>query len=157
MRSLTRTVAAAAIAAACGASVAAQRPAPGQTPASPVQTAQTNPVSRSAAWAELSLRKAELTAELESLLSEYTEDYPKIKEIKYSLQIVAEENLRLLRTKPAEADRLTPALGKLLVRKIELQTELWRLLQSYKDEHPDVKRAKRKVEVFEAAIKEILG
>jgi hypothetical protein len=105
----------------------------------------------------LSLRKAELTAELESLLSEYTEDYPKIKEIKYSLQIVAEENLRLLRTKPAEADRLTPALGKLLVRKIELQTELWRLLQSYKDEHPDVKRAKRKVEVFEAAIKEILG
>jgi hypothetical protein len=157
MSSLTRTVAAAVIAAACCAGVAAQRPGPSPTPTSPGQTAQTNPVSRSAAWAELSLRKAELTAELESLLSEYTEDYPKIKEIKYSLQIVAEENLRLLRTKPAEADRLTPALGKLLVRKIELQTELWRLLQSYKDEHPDVKRAKRKVEVFEAAIKEILG
>ncbi len=55
-----------------------------------------------------------------------------------------------------ESGKLTLALGKLIVRKIELETDLWNLRRQYNDEHPEVKRAKRKVEVFERAIKEIL-
>ena len=50
------------------------------------------------------------------------------------------------------------ALGNLVERgKVELEAELETLRLQYNDNYPDVKRAKRKVEVFENAIKEILG
>jgi len=45
----------------------------------------------------------------------------------------------------------------LIVRRIELETDVWNLQRNYKDEHPDVKRAKRKVEIYENAISEILN
>lgn len=143
----------------CGAG-AAQRPQRTPTPSPPTTNGTeggASPVFRSAAWAELALRKAELSAELDSLLSEYTEEYPKIKEIRHSLESLEVERARLLKVRAVDGERLSPALGRLIVRKVELETELWRLLQSYKEEHPDVKRAKKKVDVFETAIKEILG
>jgi capsule polysaccharide export protein KpsE/RkpR len=59
--------------------------------------------------------------------------------------------------KPTDAGRLTLALGRMMLRKVELETELETLRAQYKDEHPDVRKLKRKIEVFESAIKEILG
>lgn len=109
------------------------------------------------AYAEVLLRRTELEADLESLLVDYTEDYPKIKEIRLELSLIKKETDRLLAVKQADASKLTLALGKLIVRKITLQTELEALLLQYKDEHPDVKRARRRVAIFEGAIKEILG
>ena len=111
----------------------------------------------SPAHAELLLKKTELQSELESLLLGYTEEYPKVVEIRYSLTILQKESNRILAVKAAESSKLTLALGKLMVRKSELETDLWQLLRTYKEGHPDVKRAKRKVEIYEAAIKEILG
>jgi hypothetical protein len=109
------------------------------------------------AYAEVLFRRTELEADLESLLVDYTEDYPKIKEIRLELSLIKKETDRLLAVKQADASKLTLALGKLIVRKITLQTELEALLLQYKDEHPDVKRARRRVAIFEGAIKEILG
>ena len=43
------------------------------------------------------------------------------------------------------------------VRKVEAEIELWKVQQDYADNHPDVRRAKKKVEIYEKAIKEILG
>jgi uncharacterized protein involved in exopolysaccharide biosynthesis len=129
-------------------------------------TAQTNalsiqPVSSvvnsSPAFAEILLRKTELQAEVESLLSEYTEDYPKVRETQYQLAQLQKGMDRVIAVKAADSSKLTLALGKLIVRKCELETELWALLNQYKEDHPDVKRAKRKVDVFEQAIKQILG
>lgn len=111
----------------------------------------------SAAYPELLLKRTELRSDLESLLLEYTEEYPKVIEIRFTLGVVQKETDRLNKLKSKEGSRLTLALGKLIVRKIELETDLWSLLRNYKDEHPDVKRAKRKVEIYEAAIREILG
>ncbi|MCU1288360.1 MAG: hypothetical protein JWN60_589, partial [Acidobacteria bacterium] len=59
--------------------------------------------------------------------------------------------------KSAESAKLTLALGKLLVRKAELETDLWNFRGKYDENHAEVKRAKRKVEIYEASIKEILG
>ena len=109
------------------------------------------------AYAEVLLRRTELEAEVESLLIEYTEEYPKTKQARYELSLLQQEGVRLLAVRPADAAKLTLALGKLIVRKVALQAELWSLQQQYGDNHPDVKRAKRKVEIFEKAIKEILG
>ncbi len=111
----------------------------------------------SPAYAELLLKKTELQADLESILLDYTEEFPKVREIRHTLGLMQKETDRLHGIKAAEASKLTLALGKLIVRKIELETDMWRLLNNYKEEHPDVKRAKRKVEIYEAAIKEILG
>ena len=111
----------------------------------------------SAAFAEVLLKRTEIEADLESLLVEYTEDYPKVKQERVELDLIVKESDRLLAIKAGDAAKLTAALGKLMVRKVELQGDLWSLQQQYGDGHPDVKRAKRKVEIFERAIKEILG
>ena len=71
--------------------------------------------------------------------------------------MISKEAARLLAVKPSDAAKLTEALGKMIVRKVELQQELWSIQQQLGDAHPDVKRAKRKVEIYENAIKEILG
>lgn len=114
-------------------------------------------VASSAAYAEIALRTAEVRSELESLRSDYTDEYPKVKELKQYLELLRRETLRVGLVKISDRDRLTAALGKLIVKKTELEVELWRLRQTYSDEHPDVRRASKRVEIFENAIKEILG
>ena len=114
-------------------------------------------VRSSAAYAELTLRRAELQSELEVMLVEYTEDYPKVAGTRYALEVIERERNRLLAIRSADAGKLTVALGKLLVKKVECEVELWTLRKTFQDVHPDVKKAKRKAEIFEAAVKEILG
>lgn len=137
--------------------VAAQRPKSTPTPV-PAGIVQANEAVRSSpAYAELLLRKTELTAELESLSLEYTDEFPRIREAKFAVALLERDLTRLAVVKPADAGKLTVALGKLMLRRVEVETELGILLRSYKDEHPDVKRLKRKLEIFDAAVKEILG
>ncbi len=110
-----------------------------------------------AAYAEIALKRADAEAELESLLVEYTAEFPKVRELKYSLTRIDLEVARLRAIKPAERERATSALGKLMIRKVDAELDLWKLSQDYADAHPEVKRAKKKVEIYEKAIKEILG
>jgi hypothetical protein len=88
---------------------------------------------------------------------EFTEDYPKVKTNRYMLAQLQKQLDTLAATKPGDVAKLTLALGKLMVEKVELDTDVWSLQQTLADGHPDVKRAKRKVEIFDKAIKEILG
>ena len=109
------------------------------------------------AYAEIVLRRAELESELESFLVGYTEEFPKVKEIRYEMETLKKEFSRLSGLiKPAEMSKLSPALGKLLVRKATLETDLWSLRLKYADDHTDVKRAKRRVEIYETAVKSII-
>lgn len=126
-------------------------------PNPPTPVADLQPIRSSPAYAELLLRKTELESSLESLLVDYTEQHPKVKDLRTELALLKPEMDRLLAVKPGDAGKLTVALGRLMLRKIEIETELETLRLQYKDDHPDVKRTKRKVEVFEAAIREILG
>ncbi|MEQ1765043.1 MAG: hypothetical protein ABL984_18095 [Pyrinomonadaceae bacterium] len=128
----------------------------GQTQPKPVATPPIAQASKAtAAYAEVALKRADVEAELESLLVEYTDEFPKVKELKYALTRVDAEGARLASIK--SGDRATAALGKLMVRKVEADVELWKVQQDYADNHPDVRRAKKKVEIYEKAIKEILG
>jgi chemotaxis protein histidine kinase CheA len=111
-------------------------------------------VKSSAAYAEVLLEKTELTAELENLLLDFTEEYPKVKEARFQIGLLQKDMEKLLAT--PDASKLTLPLGKLLVRRTQLATDLWNLQRQYTDEDSNVKRAKRKVEIFEQAIKEIL-
>ena len=100
------------------------------------------------------MRETELRADVEVLLADYTDDYPKVKESRFALELIGKEKARLSSVDP---EKMTTALGKIIIRKVDAEVELWRLQQGLADEHPNVKRAKRKVEIFEAAIREILG
>jgi hypothetical protein len=63
---------------------------------------------------------------------------------------------RLLEVELDDASKLSPALGKLIVEKVSLEIGLWKLLQKYNEDHPEVKRSKRKIQVYENAIKDVL-
>ena len=114
-------------------------------------------IRSTAAYAEVLLRKTELEAEAESLLMDFTEDYPKVKDLRIELDLLKIESDRLLAVKPVESAKLTIALGKLILGKVSHAAALKRLQVQYQDGHPSVKKEKRMVEIFEAAIKEILG
>ena len=114
-------------------------------------------VKSSPAYAELQLRRTELLSELESLLIDYNEEFPKIKELRFTIALLDRDIARISKVKSSEASKLTLALGKLILRRVELEIELSNRLKNYKDEHPDVKRAKRKVEIYESAVSDILN
>jgi len=113
-------------------------------------------VKTSAAFAEILLRRTERESELEELLLDYKEEFPKVKELRFEIGLLQKAMDKLLAVNAAESGKLTLALGKLMVRKIELEVDLWNLRQQYNDDYPEVKRAKRKIEIYERAIKEIL-
>lgn len=125
----------------------AQKPTPNSVPPH---------VRSSAAYAEVLVRSTEVRAELESIAPDYTEGSSRMIDMRSELDILDKVVVRLSATRMADSSKLTLALGKLLVRKAALDAELARLLRSYKSEHPDVRRAARKVEIFEAAIREVL-
>lgn len=123
----------------------------------PAPVADTQPVRSSPAYAELLLQKTELQSTLDSLLVDYTEEYPKVKELRSQLGYLQAEMNRLLAVKPENAGRLSDALGKLMLRKVELESNLETLRAQFKDDHPEVKKLRRKIESYEASIKEVLG
>jgi hypothetical protein len=117
-------------------------------------TQKPNVAKSSPAFAEVLLRKTELSAELEELLLNYTEEFPKVKELRYEISVLQKDLDKILTV--SDVSKLSSALGRLIVRKAGLQVDVWSLQRQYSDEHPDVKRAKKKVEIYEQAIKEIL-
>lgn len=113
-------------------------------------------IKNTPAYAEVLLKKVSLEAEVEELLVTYTEDFPKVKELQLKLNLTNKALEKILAVKPSEASKLSEALGKLIVQKIEYEAELEGLRKEYNDEYPDVKRAKRKIEVYQKAINDIL-
>lgn len=115
------------------------------------------PVRSSPAYAEVLLRKTELLAEIEAYMADYTEENPKVIDTRLELNTLTKDIDRIYAVRPSETGKLTQALGKLIVRRAALEADFSRLLRTYSKDHPDVKRAKQRVKVFESAIKEILG
>ena len=113
-------------------------------------------VRSSAAYSEVLLRKTELEADLVAFLADYTEQNPKIIDLRYELAELNKSVEKVFAVKPAEGGKLTLALGKLIVKKAGLDTELARLTRSYGKDHPEVKRAARRAEIFDTAIKQVL-
>ncbi len=131
-------------------------PIQAQSDIRPSTTPQTH-VTSSPAYAELLLRRTEVESELEAMVLEYTDEFPAVIGLKQQLHFIQKEIGLISKVKPADAGRLTLALGQLMVKRAELETSHWKLLSDYKEEHPDVRRAKRRIEIYDKAIKEILG
>lgn len=114
------------------------------------------PIRASPAYAEVLLRKTELLSDVEAFSTDYTESNPKLLDARFELVALDREMERLFAVKPSETAKLTLALGKLMVRKVAIATDLNRLTRSYNKDHPEVKRAAKKLDIFESAVKDIL-
>lgn len=142
---------------AVGGSVIAEAQAkPDPKPAVEAAAAEAGPIRSSAAYAEILLRKTELQAEIESVMSEYTEENPRLIDMRFELASLDRSLAKVFAVRPSETGKLTQALGKLIVKKASLETEQARLARRYDAQHPEIKRARRRVEIFENAINEIL-
>lgn len=114
------------------------------------------PIRSSPAYAEVLLRKTELQSELEAVLPDYTEANPKVIDLRAELASINKALDRIYAVKPTETGKLTLALGKLIIKQAALETDVGRLMRSYNKDHPEVKRARRKLEIFETAVNDIL-
>ncbi|HEX8194575.1 MAG TPA: hypothetical protein VF571_00060 [Pyrinomonadaceae bacterium] len=142
--------------------IGAQQP---QKPAPQTQTSVTAPiktigrkldVKTSPAYAELVMKRTEVAADLEVLLPDYTEESPEVREKRLSLQILDAALKRLETVTLEQYLALTPAVGKMLARKLEAEAELKILSEIYTDEHPAVKKSKIRFKVFDAELKRLL-
>ena len=120
------------------------------------QTGDVGPIRSSAAYAEVLLRRTQLQADLEAFSADYTEANPKIIDLRNELAALTKSGEKMYNVKPTETGKLTLALGKLIVEQARLQADLGRLLRSYSNDNTEVKRARRKAEIFESAVNEIL-
>ncbi|HQZ83031.1 MAG TPA: hypothetical protein PLR83_07405 [Pyrinomonadaceae bacterium] len=125
--------------------------------ATPTQSSDPGPIKSSPAYAEVLLRKTELESDLLSFAEDYTDQNPKVIDTRFELATLSKDIDRLFAVRPDDVQKLTLALGKLIVRRAELETELNRLLRTYKPDHPLAKRALKKAELYRDALKDILG
>lgn len=119
--------------------------------------AEVGPIRSSAAYAEVLLRKTELQSELEAILPDYTEENPRVVDARFEIGVLTRDIDRIYAVRPSETGKLTLALGKLIVKRAAIETDLQRLQRSYSKDHPEVKKAKRRIEIFDQSIKQILG
>lgn len=139
---------------ASSASAQVSQPKPTGTPS---PSSEPGPIRSSPAYAETLLRKTELESDLLSFAEDYTDQNPKVIDARFELATLSKDIDRLFAVRPDDVAKLTLALGKLIVRRAEIETELNRLLRSYKPDHPQVIRARKKAELYRDALKEILG
>lgn len=136
--------------------VSAQTPQP-KPSATPARSSDPGPIKSSPAYAEVLLRKTELEADLLSFADDYTDQNPKVIDARFELATLSKDIDRLFAVRPDDVQKLTLALGKLIVRRAEVETELNRLLRTYKPDHPQAQRALKKAELYRDALKDILG
>lgn len=113
-------------------------------------------IKSSPAYASLILHRTNLRAELEEMLVTYTEDFPKVVDARHEIDLVNFQLSRLLDTKITDSCRLSDSLGKLMLQRTAVEMLLWNLRKKYNEEHPDVQRAKKKLDIYEKAVAEIL-
>src|SRR5690349_7574449 len=100
------------------------------------QTADAGPIRSSAAYSEILLRKTEILADLDAFSAEYTEENPKMIELRAELASLNKQLEKVFGVKPSDTGKLTLALGKLIVRKAALDAELARLSLRNSKDHP---------------------
>ena len=135
-----------------------QKPTPTQTNVTaPIKTlGRKLDVKTTPAYAELIMKRTEVAAELEVLLPDYTEESPEVREKRLSLQVLDAALKRLETVTLEQYLALTPAVGKMLARKLEAEAELKILSEIYTDEHPAVKKSKIRFKIFDAELKKLL-
>ena len=119
-------------------------------------TTTSKAIKSSPAYSALILKRTLVKADLEEMLVAYTEDFPKVVDARHEIDLLNFELSRLLETKVTDSCKLSESLGQLMLKKTEVEMELWNLKKKYNEDHPQVVRIKRKLTTYEKGIVEVL-
>ncbi|MEP6923254.1 MAG: hypothetical protein ABI954_02210 [Pyrinomonadaceae bacterium] len=119
-------------------------------------TATISSVSMTGAYAEVYASKVEAEADLKVLSMDLTEETTQVREKKLERDLLARE-IRWLEALPSIShDKMTVALGRLLVRKTQAEVSLKMLSENYAESFPTVKKARTRIEVYNSEIQKLL-
>ena len=113
-------------------------------------------VADTAAYAEVYAARVEAEADLKVLSMDLTEETVQVREKKLERDLLARE-IRWLEALPSNShDKMTLALGRLLVRKTQSEVSLKMLSENYADDFPAVKKARTRIGVYNGEVQKLL-
>jgi len=122
-----------------------------QKPSEPQQNPKTTQ-----AYSMLIQQKVKLQAELETLLSEYTSDWPTSKKVQFELDTLKSEMKKMAEVEESKVIKLTSGFGSLVLRRIALATEVHVLLEAEGSEWPTFKLKQRELELLDKEIQKLM-
>ena len=108
------------------------------------------------AYSMLIQEKVKLQAELESLLIEYSSDWPKSKMLQFKLDTLKSEMKKMAEVEESKVIKLTSGFGSLVLRRITLATEVHVLLEEQGSEWPTFKLKQRELELLDKEIEKLM-
>jgi uncharacterized protein involved in exopolysaccharide biosynthesis len=116
---------------------------------------ETNPKT-TPAYSLLVQRRVKVQAELETVLEEYSSDWPPAKRLQFELDALKVEMKKLAETDEAQIPKLTNGYGTLLLRRAALESEIESLSQEQGSDWPNLKQKQRELELLDNELKKIL-
>jgi len=108
------------------------------------------------AYCMLIQEKVKLQAELESLVSEYSSDWPKSKRVQFELDTLKSEMKKMAEVEESKVIKLTAGYGSLVLRRIVLATDAHVLLEEEGPEWPTFKQKQRELELLDKEIQKLM-
>jgi len=110
----------------------------------------------SEAYSLLIQRKAKLQSELETLLGEYSGEWPAAKRLQFELDALKSEMKKMAAVDQSKVSKLTVGYGRLILRKVLLSREIDTLLREESSEWPTTKERQRELELLDREIQKIM-
>ena len=120
------------------------------------QNAAISSAQMTLAYAEVFAQKVEAEAELKVLIIDMTDDAPQVREKKLRRDSLQREIEWLEKLPAASHSKMTLALGKIIVRKVQAEVDQKMLAENYADEHPLIKKARARLAVYKDEIDKLL-
>ena len=113
-------------------------------------------VADTAAYAEVYAARVEAEADLKVLNMDLTEESVQVREKKLERDLLARE-IRWLEALPSTShNKMSMALGRLLVRKTQAEVNLKMLSQNYAEDFPAVKKAHTRIGIYNDEVQKLL-
>ncbi len=109
------------------------------------------------AYSLLVQRKVKVQAELETVLAEYSNEWPPAKKLQFELDALEAEMKKVADTDEAQIPKLTNGYGTLLLRRAALDCEIQSLSQEQTSDWPGLKQKRRELELLDNELKKLIG
>jgi peptidoglycan hydrolase CwlO-like protein len=110
----------------------------------------------SEAYSFLIQRKAKLQAELETLLREYSGEWPPAKQLQFEFDALKAEMEKMAAVDQSKVSKLTAGYGRLILRKVSLSGEIDTLLREQSSQWPTTKERQRELELLDQEIQKLM-
>ena len=121
------------------------------TPTAPIDPRTTQ------AYSVLVERRVKVQAQLETMLAEYSSEWPPARQLQAELDALKVEMKKMGEMDQPMMPKLTSGIGSLILRKTVLISEIKMLLEEQSSEWPPLKEKQRELELLNKQIEKILS